>query len=74
MDNINISDGDQYAKIFQKSISSSLFPIHFKETKLTLLSKKDDNNVVINYRPIAVLNCIAKLYEFIIYERIFCTF
>lgn len=57
--------------IFQKSLELGVFPKKFKSTRVTPIHKKDDKTIVNNYRPISLLNCIAKLYEFVLYDKIY---
>lgn len=60
--------------IFNKSLKTSIFPIEFKRTRLTPIFKKGDKNKIDHYRPIAILNCTAKLFEFVIYDKLYAYF
>lgn len=55
------------------SFRCGLFPNHLKKTKIILLHKKGDKKQIDNYRPIAILNVLSKIYERVIVNR-FVTF
>ena len=48
-----------------------VFPDILKTAKITLLHKKDSKLDVINYRPISLLYVFRKIYEKVIYIRIY---
>ena len=49
--------------LFNKSVSLGNFPPPFKDATLTSVHKKGDPSLVINHRPIYLLNSEAKLFE-----------
>ena len=48
----------------------SVFPDILKTAKITLLHKKD-SKLDVNYRPISLLSVFSKIYEKVIYIRIY---
>ena len=57
--------------IFNKSISEGVFPELLKTAKVIPVCKKDDTNVVKNYRPISLLSVFDKIIDKII-EKLVC--
>lgn len=53
-----------------KSISSGEFPNLLKTAKVVSVFKKDDAQLVTNYRPIWVLSVFPKIIESIMHTRI----
>ena len=56
--------------IFNASLASGVFPILFKSTLIHPVFKAGQSNDVKNYRPIAVLNCFAKLLERLVHQKL----
>ena len=56
--------------IFNNSIVTGLFPTDMKKSIIKPLFKNNDNKNIINYRPIALLPQISKIFEKIIYNRL----
>lgn len=54
------------AKIFNKSLQSSYYPVHFKSSFVTPIFKKGDDSLVTNYRPVCMSNSIALIFERIV--------
>lgn len=52
--------------IFNKSLHSGVFPLAWKNTKIVPVYKSGDKSMVSNYRPIAILSTLAKVFEAII--------
>ena len=55
--------------IFNKSISTGIFPSRMKSADIFPLFKSKERNLPTNYRPISLLLTISKLLEKIIYKR-----
>jgi hypothetical protein len=57
--------------IFNLIIKTSVFPAKWKESRLCPIFKNGDKSDITNYRPIAIINNFAKIFEFILFERIY---
>ncbi|GFY28481.1 probable RNA-directed DNA polymerase from transposon X-element [Trichonephila clavipes] len=58
-------------KIFNKCLLLQYFPQTWKHCTITLLPKKNkDPKLPLNYRPISLISCVAKLFEKILLSRI----
>ena len=49
--------------LFNKSINTGIFPSLLKTAKIVPIFKKGDNDNVNNYRPIALLPTLSKIWE-----------
>ena len=58
-------------KLINMSFESGVFPDQLKLTVIKLLHKKGELSDISNYRPIALLSTIAKVYEKIMANRIY---
>ena len=56
--------------IFNKSLSQGVVPVKLKVAKVVPVYKKDDNQNIANYRPIALLPIFSKILEKIVYKRL----
>lgn len=56
--------------IFNKSLSSGVFPTTFKEAFVTPVFKSGDSSLITNYRPISMLNSIALIFEKIVHKQL----
>ena len=61
---------DSLSAIFNKSITTGIFPDELKYAKVFPVHKKGSKCDVNNYRPISVLPVIAKIFERIIYNQL----
>lgn len=59
------------AFLYNKSLSSGLFPNEWKITNVTPILKKGPTMDVSNYRPIAKLNSLAKVFESLVTDDLF---
>nr|CAH7744555.1 unnamed protein product [Callosobruchus chinensis] len=57
--------------IFNSILNSTIFPNKWKVAKVCPIYKSLDKSSINNYRPIAILNNFAKLFEIIVYNRIY---
>ena len=57
--------------IFKKSIRSSYYPDIWKKSNVIPLHKKNDKRLVNNYRPISLLPVFGKIFEKIIFNKIY---
>ena len=59
------------ALLINISFETGIFPDILKTAKVTPIHKKDSLMNYLNYRPISLLSAISKIYEKLIYTRIF---
>ena len=57
--------------IFQSSLESGKFPNEWKKANLVPVHKKDDKQILKNYRPIPLLLIARKIFERLLYGRMF---
>ena len=57
--------------IFKKSIRSSYYPNIWKKSNVIPVHKKNDKRLVNNYRPISLLPVFGKIFEKIIFNKIY---
>lgn len=57
--------------IFNRSINEGYFPRQLKLAKIKPIYKKNEKDLMTNYRPISLLPSISKLLEKIIHKRIY---
>jgi hypothetical protein len=60
--------------IFNLSIASENFPSLWKQTPVVTVFKKSSSTVVSNCRPISILHNFYKMFEFIMYDHLYCFF
>lgn len=60
---------EYFMELFQRLLQSGEFPRKWKHAKLVLIEKRKDERVV-GYRPICLLNVVAKVFERIIANRL----
>lgn len=59
------------ALLFQNSLNHGTFPDLLKVTKIHPIFKKGNDSLVSNYRPIAILNTIEKVFERLIHDVVY---
>ena len=57
--------------IFNKAITSGQYPDALKIAKVIPLFKKGDNTLITNYRPISLLSLLNKIFEKLLYHRLY---
>ena len=57
--------------LFENSTKSSYYPDIWKKSKIVPVHKKNDQQLVTNYRPISLLPIFGKIFEKIIFNRIY---
>lgn len=57
--------------IFNESIKTGIWPKHLKKSEVIPLHKAGPRDTMNNYRPISLISNFAKIYEKIIYDRIY---
>ena len=57
--------------LFQNSAKSSCYPVIWKRSNIIPVHKKNDKQLVENYRPISLLPIFGKIFEKIIFDRLY---
>ena len=57
--------------IFEQSLKEGKFPAIWKKANVVPVHKKEDKNLLKNYRPISLLPIFSKIFERIIYNSLF---
>ena len=57
--------------IFDNIIRTGTFPDQWKEANVTPVYKKNDKQLISNYRPISLLPILAKVFERIIFKNLY---
>ena len=58
-------------RLFKLSLSQSKFPIKWKKANVLPLHKKNEKDIMNNYRPISLLSCVGKALERIVFKYVF---
>ena len=58
-------------QIFNKTISTSIFPTDWKLARVTPIFKKGKKDDMNNYRPISVISVVAKIFEKFTFEQLY---
>ncbi|KAL1374797.1 hypothetical protein pipiens_017885, partial [Culex pipiens pipiens] len=58
-------------RIFNDSLRKGVYPAMWKVASITPIHKSGSTKKVENYRPISILNCLAKVLEKIVYDRLY---
>ena len=59
------------ARLYNQYMNAGIFPELFKVGKITPIFKKGNKEVMENYRPVSVLPIFGKIFEKIIYSRLY---
>ena len=57
--------------IFQSCLESGEFPNEWKKTNVVPVNKKGDKQILKTYRPISLLLIAGKIFERLLYDRMF---
>ena len=57
--------------IFENILETGVFPDQWKEANVTPVHKKNDKQIISNYRPISLLPILAKVFERIIFKNLY---
>ena len=57
--------------LFQNSPKSSCYPVIWKKSNIIPVHKKNDTQLVKNYRPMSLLPIFGKIFEKIIFDRLY---
>ena len=63
---------DSLCHLFNNSINTRIFPEEWKLAKVFPLHKGDTKTNPNNYRPISVIPAIAKVFERLVYDQLYC--
>ena len=56
---------------FEQSLKEKKFPKVWKKANIVPVHKKEDKNLIKNYRPVSLLPIFSKIYERVIYNALF---
>ena len=56
--------------ILNQSLVTGIFPDNLKVAKVTPLFKKNDSQLMDNYRPVSLLNSISKIFEKVVHKQL----
>ena len=57
--------------LFNSSLKLKKFPMSWKSANVMPLHKKDSHSDIGKYRPVALLSVLSKIFEKIIFKRIY---
>ena len=57
--------------LFKNCISEGIFPDNWKKSNICPIHKKDDKQIVDNYRPVSLLPVCAKIFERLIFNSLY---
>ncbi len=58
-------------RLFNKSMSSNIFPTKWKESHLSPVYKKASKDMKVNYRPVSLLSCISKVMGRVVFDGMY---
>ena len=58
-------------RIFNKCINEGFYPDCLKATEVILIYKSGEQSICSNYRPISILPQFNKIFERILYDRVY---
>ena len=57
--------------IFENILDTGIFPDQWKEANVTPVHKKNDKQIITNYRPISLLPILGKVFERIVFKNLY---
>ena len=66
----NFAISNSLCLIFNRSISTGIFPDEWKCAKVLPLFKQGCRSELNNYRPISIVPIVAKVFERIVYDQV----
>ena len=57
--------------IFQNSMAAGTFPTQWKRANIVPIHKKNDKQIVSNYRPVSLLPICSKIFEKLVFNELF---
>jgi hypothetical protein len=60
--------------LYNKSLTSGTFPSRWKIAHVVPVFKSGDRSLCVNYRPISILSCFAKILETFVYDVLYHQF
>lgn len=57
--------------LFRRSLKECVFPVTWKKAHIIPIHKKGPKTKIENYRPISILNSVAKLFEKLVYNSMY---
>ena len=57
--------------IFQNSVAAGRFPTQWKRANIVPLHKKNDKEIISNYRPVSLLPICSKIFEKLTFNKLF---
>ena len=63
--------GGPLCLLFNKSLREKIFPADLKHAHIIQIFKSVDKSSVSNYRPVALLSTISKVFEKVVYKHMF---
>jgi len=69
--NIAVSITKPLTMLFNRSLTEGKFPTQWKLANVTAIFKKNDSSEAKNYRPVALLSCLGKIFERVVYNALY---
>lgn len=66
-----VSLSEPLCKLFNQSLEDACFPTEWKNANLSPLFKTKERFNRVNYRPISLLSCMSKCFEFCVFKQMY---